>query len=190
MMSIIGPSLAREADCEAVLRSLPDWFGIEESLLMYAHDSALMPTFGIEEPAGLAGFITLRQHFPEAWEVHCIAVKASSRNQGFGSLLLSHAEQWLSARGARFLQVKTISDSHASAHYGQTRAFYLARGYTPIECFRQSGIPATRRCSLSRHCSCCHALPRVGFAGEMFAGGHWHGQWQAHRARNAEKEFG
>jgi GNAT superfamily N-acetyltransferase len=134
-MSIIGPTLDRQAECEAVLRSLPEWFGIEESLLMYARDSALMPTFGVEDEAGLAGFITLRQHFPDAWEIHCIAVKASSRKQGFGTLLLTHAEKWLDSRDVRFLQVKTIAASHASAHYEQTRAFYLARGYTPLEVF-------------------------------------------------------
>jgi hypothetical protein len=31
-MRIIGPQLERQLECEAVLRSLPPWFGIEEAL--------------------------------------------------------------------------------------------------------------------------------------------------------------
>ena len=78
-MEIIGPSLARTADCEAVLRSLPMWFGIENALLMYVRDSAIMPTFALSEGSNLIGFLTLREHFPEAWDIHCVAIKADAR---------------------------------------------------------------------------------------------------------------
>ena len=33
---ILGPKLDAAAQCDAVLRSLPAWFGIEDALLMYA----------------------------------------------------------------------------------------------------------------------------------------------------------
>jgi hypothetical protein len=65
-MEILGPGLDRARDCENVLRSLPRWFGIEHALLMYARDSAAMPTFPLAEGPRLAGFVTLREHFPEA----------------------------------------------------------------------------------------------------------------------------
>jgi hypothetical protein len=48
---------------------------------------------------------------------------------------LEHAEDWLAARGVTFLQVKTLSASSPDRNYAQTRRFYLARGYTPIEEF-------------------------------------------------------
>ena len=56
-MNILGPVLQREAECEAVLRSLPMWFGIEDALLMYARDSAGFPTFALEEEDAIVGFI-------------------------------------------------------------------------------------------------------------------------------------
>jgi GNAT superfamily N-acetyltransferase len=134
-MEMIGPSVDRTTDCEAILRSLPQWFGIERALLMYARDSSTMPTFALQDGSELMGFLTLREHFPEAWEVHCIAVRAASRRQGHGSQLLAHAEAWLVKRGVRFLQVKTVAATSTSKEYAETREFYRHRGFTPIEVF-------------------------------------------------------
>jgi GNAT superfamily N-acetyltransferase len=134
-MQIIGPALDRAVDCEAVLRSLPRWFGIEHALLMYARDTAVMPTFALAEGPDLFGFVTLREHFPEAWDIHCIAIKSVARGQGHGSRLLAHAEEWLRQRGVRFLQVKTVAATSPSREYAETRKFYDRRGFTPIEVF-------------------------------------------------------
>ena len=81
-MAIIGPDLNERAQCEEVLRSLPMWFGIESALQMYADDSVRLPGFAAMDGAVVVGFISLRQHFAQAWEVHCIAVRAESRNAG------------------------------------------------------------------------------------------------------------
>lgn len=134
-MEIIGPTLDRTSECEAVLRSLPMWFGIERALLMYVRDTALMPTFAISEGAALVGFLTLREHFPEAWDIHCLAIRADARGRGHGSRLLAHAEAWLRDRGVRFLQVKTVAATSPSKEYAETREFYDRRGFTPIEVF-------------------------------------------------------
>ena len=134
-MNILGPQLQRQPECEAVLRSLPEWFGIEESLRRYVQDSARLPTFALEHAGAVVGFISLRQHFAESWEVHCIAVAAAPRNKGYGSVLLAHAESWLQAQSVRFLQIKTIAEGRVSASYAQTREFYRARGYSRLEVF-------------------------------------------------------
>jgi GNAT superfamily N-acetyltransferase len=134
-MNIVCPSLQREAECVSVLHSLPRWFGIEDSLLMYVRDSTMLPTFATERDGQVIGFITLQEHFPVSWEVHCIAIAAEARNQGLGSLLLAHAESWLHSRGVRFLQIKTIAESSPSPEYAESRKFYAARGYLPLEVF-------------------------------------------------------
>jgi ribosomal protein S18 acetylase RimI-like enzyme len=134
-MEIIGPELARAAECEAVLRSLPRWFGIEDALLMYAADSARYPTFAATQAGTIAGFLTLQEHFADAWEIHCVAVHADFRNQGLGTKLLVHAERWLNERGVKYLQVKTVAHTSKSAEYAQTREFYKARGFAPLEIF-------------------------------------------------------
>ena len=134
-MDIIGPDLHRASDCEAILRTLPMWFGIEHALLMYARDSAVMPTFALSEGSLLIGFLTLREHFPDAWDIHCVAVRADARGHGHGSRLLAHAEAWLLKRSVRFLQVKTVAATSSSKEYAETREFYRRRGFTPIEVF-------------------------------------------------------
>ena len=134
-MKLLGPEIKRAPDCEAILRSLPTWFGIEDALLMYARDSAEMPTFALEDGSQLVGFLTLQEHFPEAWEIHCVAIRADIRNRGHGTRLLKHAEAWLTERGVRFLQVKTVAATSDSESYAKTREFYFRRGFQPLEVF-------------------------------------------------------
>lgn len=102
---------------------------------MYARDTGSKPTFATERDGRVIAFITLQEHFAEAWEVHCIAVSAAQRNRGLGTELLEHAEDWLRSSGARFLQIKTIAATREDANYAETRAFYAARGYAPLEIF-------------------------------------------------------
>jgi GNAT superfamily N-acetyltransferase len=134
-MSTIGPELHRPEECEAVLRTLPGWFGIEEALLMYAQDTDKLPTFAIEQEGRIVSFLSLMEHFPESWEVHCMAVHAALRKKGHGTALFAQAERWLVEKGARFLQVKTVAHTSKNAEYAETRKFYLARGFTPLEIF-------------------------------------------------------
>jgi len=140
-MHFVGPSNAFAGDCERILRSLPQWFGIEESLLEYVADSRRFPTFLAMDAEPIA-FVTVRQHFPQAWEVHCVAVHAARRNAGVGKALHQHVEAWLKAQGASVLQVKTLSASDPSPEYAETRGFYARMGYVPLEEFPTLWDPA------------------------------------------------
>ena len=134
-MKIIGPTLQDRPGCEAVLRSLPMWFGIEEALVMYADDTLRLPTFAALDGERLVGFVSLTEHFARAWEIHCIAVHASSRNAGVGRALVAHVEAWLGAKGVAFLQVKTVAATSSSEAYALTRGFYARLGFEPLEVF-------------------------------------------------------
>lgn len=102
---------------------------------MYVADSSSKPTFGYEIEGQLAGFLTLTEHFPEAWEVHCMAITSAQRNRGIGSALLAHAERFAHSQGGKFLQVKTVAHTSKSPEYAETRKFYEAKGFTPLEVF-------------------------------------------------------
>ncbi|WP_396435695.1 GNAT family N-acetyltransferase [Limnohabitans sp.] len=134
-MNIDGPLTGIEDECERVLRTLPDWFGIEESLLEYANATLHMPTFVIRQKEQVIGFLSLKEHFRNSWEVNCIAVDIGYRGQGLGKKLHKQAELWLASNGATTLQVKTLASSHPSKAYAQTREFYCSLGYQPIEVF-------------------------------------------------------
>jgi GNAT superfamily N-acetyltransferase len=133
-VQIIGPSIPAAQHCERILRRLPRWFGIEESLLEYVADSERFSTFFAVKCEPVA-FLTVREHFPQSWEVHCIGVLASHRGAGIGRELHSHVVDWLKSKGAQTLQVKTLAPVHPSPEYAETRQFYAAMGYLPLEVF-------------------------------------------------------
>jgi GNAT superfamily N-acetyltransferase len=134
-MNLIGPTLDRSVDCERILRTLPQWFGIEAALRGYVDDASRLPTLLLESATRAVAFATIREHFPQSWEIHCIAVEASHRGQGLGRELHGHVEQWLREKDALMLQVKTLAPAHPSTEYACTREFYASVGYVPLEVF-------------------------------------------------------
>lgn len=115
--------------CEIVLRDLPEWFGIEEATAAYIRDVAELPTFGVGDDA----FVSLKLHSPLAAEVYVMGVRRARHGQGLGTALLRAAEEYLSAHGVEYLQVKTLGPSDPDAGYARTRRFYEARGFVPLE---------------------------------------------------------
>jgi GNAT superfamily N-acetyltransferase len=134
-MQITGPQLNARPACEAILRSLPQWFGIEEALQMYADDTRHLPTFAGIKDDKIVAFLSLTEHFPHAWEIHCMAVHAAHRNAGWGRALVMHVQAWLAAKNVSLLQVKTVAATSQSQAYAQTRGFYSHLGFQPLEVF-------------------------------------------------------
>jgi len=134
-MHFAGPLTGLQVECERVLRTLPRWFDIEDSLLEYARNTEHLPTFAVNGAQGLVGFMSVQQHFESSWEVHCIAIAMHHRGQGLGKELHRHAEDWLVSKGASILQVKTLDTSHPSPEYAETRKFYQALSYQAVEVF-------------------------------------------------------
>ena len=134
-MSITRATENVEAECEAVLRSLPLWFGHEASVLQYIRDTSQLPTFVSHEASRITGFITLRQHFEQSFEITCLAVLASRRGNGIGRELVQRASSWAAEQSGLFLQVKTLAQAHPSPEYAETRAFYASVGFTPLQVF-------------------------------------------------------
>jgi GNAT superfamily N-acetyltransferase len=132
-LTVQGPVIGIGKDAARVLRTLPQWFGIEESLLEYARNADALPAFVAESNGAVVGFLTVREHFPPSWEIDCMAVEANARGRGVGKAMLAQAEEWLRTRGASFLQVKTLADLHPSEAYAETRRFYEAVGFSPLE---------------------------------------------------------
>jgi len=130
----IRPLQPHEAQvCEEILRSLPDWFGIEEAILSYRRDIEAMPTHVAESEDGIVGFLTLNQHNPHTAEIQVIAVRESSHRCGIGRALVRHAEALLRQTPTEYFEVKTLGPSRSGTRYDQTREFYLAMGFRPLE---------------------------------------------------------
>lgn len=128
------------ARCEPILRSVPEWFGIEESTRAYIEAAGRLPTW-IATVAGSgasgsrvdAGFITIERHFEESADIHCIAVDRRVHGSGVGTALVRAVEEQLARIGVRYLQVKTMGPSTPNAEYAQTLKFYLRCGFARME---------------------------------------------------------
>ena len=135
MLTISGPLTGQRAVCEPILRSLPEWFGIEEATEAYAEETNLLPTFVARSGGTPVGFLTLRLHTVDAAEISVMGVMPSDHRRGAGRALVAAAEAYLRGAGFCFLQVKTLSSAHPDPYYARTRAFYLAVGFRPLQEF-------------------------------------------------------
>ncbi len=137
------------AAVERLLRALPDWFGIAESVVEYVGDAARLPTYlayaehaedrdgsadiGVRTGAPVVGALLVRRHFPESAEVHLMAVDPGVHRRGVGHALLTAVEADLRADGVQLLQVKTQGPSRPDDDYRRTLLFYRAEGFVPLE---------------------------------------------------------
>ena len=126
---------------EPILRSVPEWFGIESATQKYIKAADTMPTILVASDSTAAGFLTIERHFPESAEIHCMAVHRDHHGRGVGRLLIEAAEAHLAREGVQFFQVKTISPEREDPNYARTRGFYTAMGFQPVEIFPELWDP-------------------------------------------------
>lgn len=122
----------KEAVAEAILRDLPDWFGIEEATRGYIAMAGRLPMLVARARDRPVGFLSLEQATPSAIDVHVIGVLHAWHRRGVGHALIEAAAQCARQRGAALLTVKTLSSRHPDPGYAATRRFYEAEGFLPV----------------------------------------------------------
>ncbi|MDO4357410.1 MAG: GNAT family N-acetyltransferase [Clostridia bacterium] len=132
--AVIDPARRREIAAD-VLHDLPDWFGIPESTRAYIEESGELPFFAAHRAGEPIGFLTVRRTSRCAAEIHVMGVKRASHRGGTGRALVDAAIAFCRENGYRLLQVKTLDERHPDLGYAQTRRFYEAVGFLPLECF-------------------------------------------------------
>lgn len=132
-VEVTGPLEEQGRHVETLLRGLPDWFGIEQSLVEYARAADELPTFVARSGESLVGFVTLRRTSEAAMEVHVMAVRRDWHRRGVGRRLLEAAAAFARAGGCSLLHVKTLGPSEPDESYAATRRFYEATGFMPLE---------------------------------------------------------
>ena len=66
MFVVTGPHRGLGTRCEAILRSLPNWFGIEEAIVEYVQAIDTLDTFVAEVGDLLVGFMSVKRHFKKS----------------------------------------------------------------------------------------------------------------------------
>lgn len=122
--------------CNSILRSLPLWFGIEQAIVDYSKAVESLPTFVARVNGKLAGFISVEFHNTFTSEIHVMAVREEFHRKGVGQALVHAAEEHSQKQGAEMFMVKTLGPSRPNREYDQTRKFYLALGFRPLQEFK------------------------------------------------------
>ena len=119
--------------CDAIIASLPDWFGLDEGIRECAHAVRTQPGLVGERGGRVRGFLTIERPSDRAAEISWLAVHRDARGRGIGTALVERLVSDLRAEeGVHLLVVKTLSDrTDPGPEYAATRAFYLAKGFTP-----------------------------------------------------------
>ena len=121
--------------CEKILRSLPDWFGIESALQRYIKDSVENPMVVAKNGDKVLGFCSLLNHGPHSSEIYVMGIFSEYHRQGLGRKIIQQAERYLKANGFEFLQVKTVDETRENEVYMKTRLFYQSMGFKKLEVF-------------------------------------------------------
>ncbi len=123
--------------CNQILRSLPEWFGIESAIQNYTNEVEEMVVFVAKQNNQALGFISLNQHNPFTAEIHVMGVSPNYHGKGIGTALVRKVEKYLEDNNSKFLQVKTLGESRNCKEYGLTRKFYDSVGFYPVEEFKE-----------------------------------------------------
>ena len=133
---IIRALLASDAaDCDAIMRSLPDFFGHEGGLASCAEAVRTQSGFVAETDGRVIGFATWEHRTPDPAEVTWAAVHSSDRHAGVGSAIIEALCEDLRGRGYKLALAMTSAankDASTKDTYVPTRAFWQARGFHPL----------------------------------------------------------
>jgi len=121
--------------CNAILRALPDWFGIETAIIGYINDTRAMSFYAAYANGAAIGFAAVKNHNPYTSEVYVMGILPEHHNKGIGRALIDFCEAYCADKGSEFLTVKTLDEAREDEGYEKTRLFYLAMGFRPLEVF-------------------------------------------------------
>lgn len=117
---------------EKVLRSLPDWFELEQGILDYKISVKNLSFFIAKDGSEIVGFIAIEDINEFVSEIHVMAIMPEYRKKGIGRKMVEFAWDRNLCLGNKYLLVKTLDESAGDKFYEQTRKFYRAVGFLPI----------------------------------------------------------
>jgi ribosomal protein S18 acetylase RimI-like enzyme len=92
--------------CESILRSLPEWFGIEEALQAYVRGVMDTKFFTVQVGSRPVGFASILEHNEFTSEIYCMGIFEEVHGRGLGEKLLQTVEASLRQDKKKFLTVK------------------------------------------------------------------------------------
>ena len=119
--------------CERILKSLPEWFGVPESVENYIREVREMPFLATVDDGEKIAFLALKEHNEHTAEIWVMGILPDYHRQGVGQKLIEETENLCRKSERSFLTVKTLDDSDSYKPYAHTRTFYRAVGFLPLQ---------------------------------------------------------
>ena len=116
-----------------ILRELPQWFGIEKSIVEYVENVKDKDFYAVFDNNLPLGFICIKYNNPYTAEIYVMGILKNYHRKGIGEKLIQKCEEELKCRTIKYLMVKTLSESHPDENYKKTRRFYSKMGFYPLE---------------------------------------------------------
>ena len=116
-----------------VLRQLPDWFGIEESIIEYVGNVKETIFYTAFDDGKPIGFLSLKINNEYTSEIYAMGILKEYHNKGIGRDLVEKAVSYSLENNYKLLMVKTLGESHPDKNYKKTREFYRKVGFYPLE---------------------------------------------------------
>ena len=119
--------------CGEILRRLPQWFGIESAIQEYKANLRALDGYCAVKDSKLVGFVGLKRYGDSSIEVDVIGVDPEHRRSGIGRALLKHVEENATTGLTKLLHMKTLAPSDPDLNYVETRMFWEASGFIPMD---------------------------------------------------------
>lgn len=132
-IKLIHDSESKSNITDLVLRQLPEWFGIEESIVEYVDKAKETIFYAAYDNDKAIGFLSLKFNNEYTSEIYAMGVIKEYHNKKIGRDLVEMVVRYSKESDYKFLMVKTLGESHPDKYYKKTREFYIKSGFYPIE---------------------------------------------------------
>lgn len=131
-MEIVQGNKKHIDECLHIARNLPLYF-TEDGVKNLSKDINIHQLFVAVESGFVRGFITLIEKSPYVAEISWLAVQPEHQHKGCGSALVNFVATLLKHKGAKLLEVKTLSPGTDYVPYEITRRFYEKSDFMLVE---------------------------------------------------------
>jgi ribosomal protein S18 acetylase RimI-like enzyme len=115
-----------------ILHKLPEWFGIEESLIHYVETVNKYPYWAAFDKDNCIGFFSGKIHYNRTGDIYVCGIDPKYHGKGIGTLLYKELEKYFVENNCKYIIVKTLSEKNPDKNYEKTRKFYTKNGFEEL----------------------------------------------------------
>jgi ribosomal protein S18 acetylase RimI-like enzyme len=128
----INDNLKKAEYTNDILRKLPEWFGIEDSLMEYVKTVYTYSYWAAFHQEKCIGFFSGKIHYNRTGDIYVCGIDPKYHGKGIGTLLYKELEKYFMENKCKYVIVKTLSEINPDKNYEKTRKFYKKNGFEEL----------------------------------------------------------